>query len=157
MQAEFSMDDEYIDAARLREEEVELWWKKTVRYIDDLEDADDHVRRLESQIKEMEEELAGPREYEDRHEGKWAWYKSSSELRSGIAWLALPVTTGGLSAPPQQPTRMVAAVPFHHVQEDVNMDDGESANHRFQPQVNPWHQPWVLPCSNVARIGRRRH
>jgi hypothetical protein len=75
----------------------------------------------------MEEELAGPCEYEDRCEGKRARYKSSSELRSGIVSPALPVTTGGLSAPSQQPTHMVAVVPFHHVQEDVNMDDGESA------------------------------
>jgi hypothetical protein len=68
MQTEFSVDNKYIDATRLREEEVELWWKKTVRYIDDLEDADDHICRLESQIKEMEEELVGPRKYEDRRE-----------------------------------------------------------------------------------------
>jgi hypothetical protein len=127
MQAEFSMDDEYIDTTRLREEEVELCQKKTVRYIDNLEDTDDHIRHLESWIKELEEELAGPREYEDRREGKWVQYNLSSESHSGIASPVLPVTMGELSAPSQQSTHMVMTVPLHHVQEDMNMDNGENA------------------------------
>jgi hypothetical protein len=50
MQAEFSMDDVFVAAKRLREEEVEFWRKKATKYMDDLDDADAHCRRLEDRI-----------------------------------------------------------------------------------------------------------
>jgi hypothetical protein len=72
MQAKFSMDDAFVAAKHLREEEVDFWWKKATRYMDELDDADAHCRCLEDRIRELEDELAGPCEYEDRQGNKQA-------------------------------------------------------------------------------------
>jgi hypothetical protein len=59
------MDDVFVAAKHLMEEEEDFWWKKATRYMDDLENAEAHICCLEVRIREMEEELAGPYEYKD--------------------------------------------------------------------------------------------
>jgi hypothetical protein len=51
MQAEFLMDDVFVAAKRLMEEEEDFWQKKATRYMDNLDDAEAHIRCLEQKNK----------------------------------------------------------------------------------------------------------
>ena len=57
MEAEFTRDSEYAAASRLRQEESEFWRKKATRYMDDLGEAEVHIRHLEACIREFEDKV----------------------------------------------------------------------------------------------------
>jgi hypothetical protein len=144
MQAEFLMDDVFVAAKCLREEEVEFWQKKATKYMDPLDDVDAHCRRLEDRIKELEDELAGPREYEDCQGNKRARYDSSNRMGSGVASPVHLAPVKEMSAPPmRRDDSRVQVVPTVHVEEDVQMEGGEVS---FPPLPTP-----ALPMAEAIR------
>jgi hypothetical protein len=106
MEAEFMRDDEYVAAHRQQQEDADYWRIKANKAQDDLGEADDYAQSLETRIRELEQEINHPHEYEDNRGGKRARYDSLYEGSSG---LNLPVPPQ--RPPPPPPTLAIQGTP----------------------------------------------
>jgi hypothetical protein len=103
--------------------------------MDNLDNAEAHICHLEGRIREMEEELAGPHKYKDHQGSKRAQYDSSNGTGSGVALPAPLAPVGEAYAPSsQRESGRIQMVPTAHIEEDVQMEDGEVA---FLPLPRP--------------------
>ena len=133
------MDDDYTVANRIRQQEVDYWKIKNEKYFEELEDADTRIRRLEARVIELEDQLEDSRDYNDRRNRKRARYGGHRGFGSGAGSSALSTPTSGPSIPVSQtPTTYagtLSAPPRVNVQEDVVMEEGETA--AFPPLPYP--------------------
>jgi hypothetical protein len=154
MEAEFTKDGEYAAASRLRQEESEFWQKKATRYMDELDEAEAHIRHLEARIRELEEEVDHSREYEDKRGGKHARYDSPHSYRSGTDSPAMPTPPSRLEEPrggnPRDYARVLQQPTLKHVQEDVHMEDDKEE--RFPPLPKP--NPPLAPAIGSSSMPR---
>ena len=136
---DLEMDDDYAIANRIRRQEVNYWKIKNKKYFEELEDADTRIRRLEARGIELEDQLEDSHDYDDRRNGKCACYGGPRGLGSGAGSPALSTPTSGPSIPVSQtPTTYagtLSAPPRVNVQEDVVMEEGETA--AFPPLPYP--------------------
>jgi hypothetical protein len=129
---------------------VEFWRKKATKYMDNLDDADAPCHRLEDRIRELEDELAGPRKYEDRRGNKRAQYDLSNGTGSGVASPARLVPVKEMAAPPvRRDDGRVQVVPTVHVEEDMQMEDREVS---FPPLPTP-----VPPMAEAIQAPHFQH
>jgi hypothetical protein len=138
MEAKFIMDDEYVAARRIRNEDSNQWWSRAICAQEDLGEADDYAKSLEARIRELEKELACPHDYEDNRGGKRVRYDSPYKGESGTNSPALRRGPQPLHQPSTQEllyARVVQEPAPVHTQEDIQMEDREVG--RFPPLLTP--------------------
>ena len=116
---------------RIRQQEVDYWKIKNEKYFEELEDADARIRRLEVRVIELEDQLEDLCDYDDRRNGKRACYGGPRGFGSGAGSPALSTLTSGPSIPVSQTPATYAgtlsAPPRVNIQEDIVMEEGETA------------------------------
>ena len=79
MEAELTKDKEYLATYQERKEEMDFWKSRANRYLDELEDAEAEVRRLQARVTELEQRVEASRDYGDSRKGKRARLLGASQ------------------------------------------------------------------------------
>ena len=95
-------DEEYLATYQERKEEMDFWKSRANRYLDELEDAEAEVRRLQARVTKLEQRVEAGCDYVDSRKGKRACYGSPYGGKSGVGSAMVPTPTGGMPAPPLQ-------------------------------------------------------
>ena len=102
MEAELTKDEEYSTTYQERKEEMDFWKSRANRYLDELEDAEAEVHRLQAQVMELEQRIEAGHDHGDTRKGKQACYGSPYGGESGVESPMVPMLTSGTPAPPVQ-------------------------------------------------------
>ena len=108
--------------------------------IDDLDEADAHVCRLEVRVVKLEDQLEDTRDYDNRHNGKCTYYGGIWGYGSGAGSPALSTPTSGPSISMSQAlvtyAGILSAPPRVNVQEDILVEEGEMGAFPPLPQLS---------------------
>ena len=152
MEAELTKDEEYLATYQERKEEMDFWKSRANRYLDELEDAEAEVRRLQARVTELEQRVEAGRDYGDSRKSKWARYGSPFGGESGVESPMVPTPTSGTPVPPLQEStgyaRALREPPPAIIQEDVMMEVEDARSFPALPEPG---QP-TMSMGNVTRL-----
>ena len=145
-------DEEYLTTYQERKEEMDFWKSRANRYLDELEDVEAEVCRLQAQVMELKQRVEAGCNYGDSRKGKWARYGLPYGGESEVESPMVPTPMSGTPVPLIQESMGYAwalrePLPAI-VQEDVLMEVEDIRSFPTLPEPG---QP-TLSVGNVTRL-----